>query len=147
MPVTACPYAVALRSKSRSVQTGVALGRYHELAAAARQQGRTLTAPHWVQQQLLFQPAMSPAGPPLRRPVVRLALGLFGVLSIASVVQWVRNEPLVPAPVVAAVSRVVTSATEATERLVQRFSAAPVAATEPSSKPALARPAVPPWAP
>jgi len=133
---------VELYLKSSAVRTGAALGRYHELAAAAQQRGSTVTAPHWVQQQLLLQPTASPAGP-LRRPVVRLALGLFGALSVASAVQWVRNEPLVPAPVVAAVSRVATSATEATERLVQHFSAAPASAEMPTSNPTPARPVGP----
>lgn len=118
--------------KSSPVQTGTALGRYHELAAAAQQLGRTLTAPDWVQQQLLFQPTVSLAAP-FRRPVVRLALGLFGVLSVASAVQWARNEPLVPVPVVAAISRVAAT----TQRLVQRF-VAPAAGVGAAAAPASA---------
>lgn len=102
------------------VQANIMLGRYHELAEEALRQGRTLTAPHWVQQELLFQPTVSRVGP-LRRPVVRVAVGLFLGLCGASAVQWMRNEPLVPAPVVAAVTQAATSASEATQRLVQQL--------------------------
>lgn len=77
-----------------------------------------------MQQQLGFQPTVSKVGP-LRRPVVQTAIGLFGVLCIASAVQWVRNKPLAPAPVVAAVVQVAASAAQATQELVQRFSEAP----------------------
>lgn len=124
--------------KGSSIQTKVALGRYHELAAAARQQGRSFVAPPWVQQQLVFQPTVSKAGP-LRRPVVRLAAGLFLVLGVASLVQWLRNEPLVPAPVVAAATRVAASASRATTRLVAQFTtpATPAAApARPAKAPA-----------
>lgn len=131
--------------KSSAVQTGVLLGRYHELAAQARQTGTTLAPPpRWVQQQLLFQPSVSRVGP-LRRPVVRLALALFGALIVASGLQWMRNKPLLPAPVVAAVSRAAATATQATQRLVQRFTASPVpavAALRPVAKrPVSVRPA------
>ena len=110
--------------KTRPVQTGVLLGRYHQLAESARGQGYTVVPPLWVQRQLSFQPTSSLAGP-LRRPAVRVALALFGALSVASAVQWLRNEPLVPAPVAAAVARVATAATQTTQRLVQRLVAAP----------------------
>ena len=59
--------AVEEQIKTSAVQTGVILGRYHELSAEARVQGRTLVAPVWVQQQLQFQVSTSKAGP-LRRP-------------------------------------------------------------------------------
>lgn len=127
--------------KTSSIQTGVALGRYHELAAAAQLRGRTVVPPLWVRQRLLMQPTVAAAGP-LRRPVVRLVLGLFAVLSTASVVQWVRNEPLVPVQVVAAVSRVASSASAATTQLVAQFSARP-AAEAPARGSAPARRAVP----
>ncbi|UYZ62003.1 carboxypeptidase-like regulatory domain-containing protein [Hymenobacter weizhouensis] len=115
--------------KRSPVQRGVVLGRYHELADEARRQGGTFVAPQWVQQQLIFQPTVSRMGP-LRRPVVRVATGMFLALSVASVVQWIRNEPLVPAPVVAAVTRAATSASEATQRFVEQFTEAPVAETD-----------------
>ena len=106
-------------SKS-TIQTSLALARYRELSAAAQLHGRTVAAPRWVQQQLLFQPIMSAAGP-VRRPVVRVAVGLFLALSVASGVQWLRNEPLVPAPVAAAVTRAATSVSRATRTLVTQF--------------------------
>ena len=117
-----------------SVRTRMALSRFHELTAAAQVQGRSITAPQWVQQQLGFQPTVSKVGP-LRRPVVQTAIGLFGVLCIASAVQWVRNEPLVPAPVVAAVVQVAASASQATRQLVRRFSEAPAAPARPERTP------------
>ena len=115
-----------------SSQTSLTLARYHELSAAAQLKGRTVTAPRWVQQQLLVPPLVAGAAP-LRRPVVRVALLFFVALSVASGVQWVRNEPLVPAPVVAAVSRAGVSIAKATSSLARRFtapqeSAAPVSA-------------------
>ncbi len=137
-----------------SIETSLALARYHELSEAARLKGRTVTAPHWVQKQLLLQPLVSGTGP-LRRPVVRVALLLFLALSVASGVQWMRNEPLVPAPVVAAVTRASVSISEATSSLVKTFvapqaaKAVPVsAATRPvrdrtkAAAPGLSRPAV-----
>ena len=105
-----------------SIQTSMALARYHELSEAAQLNGHTVTAPRWVQQQLLLQPLMSTASP-LRRPVVRVALGLFLALSVASGVQWMRNEPLLPAPVTAAVTRVAASVSQATQTLVKQFTA------------------------
>ena len=105
-----------------SIQTRLALTRYNELSEAAQLNGHTVTAPRWVQQQLLLQPLMSTASP-LRRPVVRVALGLFLALSVASGVQWMRNEPLLPAPVTAAVTRVAASVSQATQTLVKQFTA------------------------
>ena len=129
--------------KSSPVRTRMALSRYHELTAAAQVRGRSITPPQWVRQQLVFQPTMSRVGP-LRRPVVQVAVGLFGALCIASAVQWARNEPLVPAPVVAAVAQVAASASQATRQLVRRFSEAPPAPPRPeraltSVQPATAR--------
>ena len=105
-----------------SIQTSLALARYRELLEAARLKDRTVTAPLWVQKQLLLQPLVSGAGP-LRRPIVQVALLLFLALSVASGVQWMRNEPLVPAPVVAAVTRASLSISEATSNLVKKFAA------------------------
>ena len=113
-----------------SSQTSLALARYRELLETARLKDRTLTAPLWVQKRLLLQPLMSGAGP-LRRPVVRVALLLFLALSVASGVQWMRNEPLVPAPVVAAVTRASVSISEATSSLVKNFAAPQAAKTVP----------------
>ena len=120
--------------KASTIQTKMALGRYRELAAAAQAEGRTFEAPLWVQQRLRFQPTASVVGP-LRRPAVRVALVSFLALGGASVVQWIRNEPLVPAPVVAAVSRAATSASQATQRLVQQFTAPPAPIPAPVPKP------------
>ena len=105
-----------------SIQTSLALARYRELLETARLKDRTVTAPLWVQKQLLLQPLVSGAGP-LRRPVVRVALLMFLALSVASGVQWMRNEPLVPAPVVAAVTRASVSISETTSSLVKKFTA------------------------
>ena len=113
-----------------SSQTSLALARYRELLETARLKNRTVTAPLWVQKRLLLQPLMSGAGP-LRRPVVRVALLLFLALSVASGVQWMRNEPLVPAPVVAAVTRASVSISEATSSLVKNFAAPQAAKTVP----------------
>lgn len=121
---------------SSPVRTRMALSRFHALTTAAQARGRSITPPQWVQQQLGFQPTVSKIGP-LRRPVVQAAMGLFGVLCIASAVQWVRNEPLVPAPVVAAVVQVAASASQATRQLVQRFSEAPAAPTRPERMPSV----------
>lgn len=138
---------VEIYLKGSAIQRGVLLGRHHELAAAARAQGRTVATPLWVQQQLRYQASGSRVGP-LRRPVVRVALGMFAGLAVASGVQWARNEPLVPAPVVAAVTRVAASATQVTQRLVERFTepAAPALAPAPAlvpKRPVVARAAVP----
>lgn len=125
-----------------SIQTSLALARYRELSEIARLKDRTVTAPLWVQKQLLFQPLVSGAGP-LRRPVVRVALVLFLALSVASGVQWMRNEPLVPAPVVAAVTRASASISEATGSLVSKFATPQAAKTAPvpaATRPARARP-------
>ena len=126
-PTVAHKVEVYLRSSP--IQRGIVLGRHHELEAAARQRGTTLATPHWVQHELLLQPSASNAGP-LHRPAVRIALALFTALCLASGVQWLRNKPLVPAPVAAAVTRVAASAAAATGQLVQRFTrpAGPVAA-------------------
>ena len=121
-----------------SIQTSLALARYRELLETARLKDRTVTTPLWVQKRLLLQPLMSGAGP-LRRPVVRVALVLFLALSVASGVQWMRNEPLVPAPVVAAVTRASASISEATSSLVEKFVAPQVVKTAPV--PAAIRPA------
>lgn len=115
---------VELYLKKSPVQTSVVLGRYHELAAAAQRRGRTVMPPLWVQEQLLLQATAAPAGP-LRRPVMRLAVGLFAALSVASVLQWMRNAPLVPVRVVAVVSRVASSASAAPTRREQQFSPPP----------------------
>ena len=125
-----------------NTQTSLALARYRELLETARLKDRTLTAPLWVQKQLLLQPLVSVAGP-LRRPVVRVALVLFLALSVASGVQWMRNEPLVPAPVVAAVTRASASISEATSSLVEKFVAPQVVKTAPvpaATRPARTRP-------
>ena len=122
------------------VQTGILLGRYHQLAEVARTQGRTFAPPAWVQRQLIFQPTSSKAGP-LRRPVVQVALAFFLLLSVASVVQWIRNEPLVPAPVVAAVTRAATSARQATRQLVQQLQ--PAAPSRPAVAAVASAPAAP----
>lgn len=114
----AAAQAVEEYLKNSPIQKAVLLGRYHELAEEARRQRRSFAAPVWVQQQLIFQPSVSKVGP-LRRPVVRLALGLFLALSLASIVQWIRNEPLVPAPVAAAVVRAATHVSETTQRLTR----------------------------
>ena len=115
-----------------SIQTSLALARYRELLETARLKDRTVTTPLWVQKRLLLQPLMSGAGS-LRRPVVRVALLLFLALSVASGVQWMRNEPLVPAPVVAAVTRASVSISEATGSLVKKFAAPQAAKTVPVS--------------
>lgn len=113
------------------VQANIVLGRFHALAELARQRGQpALVPPAWVQQELLLQPTVSGVGP-LRRPLVQVALALFLLLGIASIVQWIRNEPLVPAPVVAAV----VQATQATQRLVERFSRPAVAKDAPPRPP------------
>ncbi len=112
-----------------SIQKSVLLGRYHELSAIATAAGRTLVPPRWAQLQLQRQASISAAGP-WRRPVVRLAGGVLLALCLASGVQWLRNEPLVPAPVVAAVVRAAASASQATQSLVQRFTAPASARTE-----------------
>lgn len=124
--------------KASPIQTNIVLGRHHELMTAAQAQGRTFVAPHWVQQQLLFQASNSKVAP-LRRPIVRLAGGLFVLLCLASIVQWIRNEPLVPAPVVAAVTRVAVSASKATQEVVRKFTEAP-AEVAAKPKPAAAKP-------
>ena len=123
------------------IQTSVLLGRYRELAAH-----ETLVPTAWVRHQVALA-AAPVARQPLRRPVVRLALGAFVLLVLASAVQWVRNEPLVPAPVMAAVARVAASTTQATRHLVQQLSPAapePVLADAPAPAPTaavVARPA------
>lgn len=127
------------------IQANIVLGRTQALMAAAKAEGQEFTPPPWVQERLRYQPAVSAAGP-LRRPVVRLALGLFLLLIGASVVQWLRNEPLLPAPVARAVAQVTSSATQATRHLVQQLTApsepAPVvAAPVPVSKPPRPHPA------
>jgi hypothetical protein len=120
--------------KQSPIQRSIVLGRYHELAAKAKQSDRELVPPRWVRQQLLQQASVSTFGP-LRRPVVRLALGMLLLLGGASVVQWLRNEPLVPAPVAAAMERATTATSEATQRFVKRFTA-PAAKASPASAPA-----------
>lgn len=105
-----------------SIQTSLTLARYRELLETARLKNRTVTTPLWVQKQLLSQPSVSGTAP-LRRPVVRVALLMFLALSVASGLQWMRNEPLVPAPVVAAVTRASVSISEATSSLVKKITA------------------------
>ena len=111
------------------IQKSVLLGRYHELSATATAAGNTLVPPRWVQMQLQRQASISAAGP-WRRPVVRMAGGVLLALCVASGVQWLRNEPLVPAPVAAAVGRAAATARQATQALVQRFSVPPAARPE-----------------
>ena len=125
-----------------SSQTSLALARYRELLETAQLKNRTVTAPIWVHKRLLLKPLMSGAAP-LRRPVVRVALLLFLALSVASGVQWMRNEPLVPAPVVAAVTRASASISEATSSLVKKFVAPQAAKAVPvptATRPARTRP-------
>ena len=122
---------VAYLEKS-SIQKSVLLGRYHELSTQANALGHTLVPPRWVQQQLLRQASYSAAGP-LQRPLVRVVLGVVLVLCLASGVQWLRNEPLLPAPVAAAVERAATSASQATRALVQRFTVPKPAAAQTST--------------
>ena len=117
------------------IQTNVLLGRYGELAAQ-----EALAPPAWVRHQLALA-AAPVAVRPLRRPTVRLALAAFLALVLASAVQWARNEPLLPAPVLAAVARVATSATQATRHLVQQL--APSAAAGPAVAKAAAGAAAP----
>ena len=93
--------------KTDSVERGVTLARYHELAA----EGRPLAPPPWIREQLQRQPSVSAWGP-LRRPVVQGGLLLLLVLGIFSAVQWVRNQPLVPIPVQLAFKRTVNSAAQ-----------------------------------
>ncbi|WP_223654453.1 carboxypeptidase regulatory-like domain-containing protein [Hymenobacter psoromatis] len=121
-----------------SVERGVTLARYHELAQLAQ----VPSPPQWVRRQLRRQPSVSAWGP-LRRPVLRLALGLLLLLGGFSVVQWVRNQPLVPVPVVAAFQRTINSAAQGLGRPVV-YTPAELAATLAPEKPvpaALARPA------
>lgn len=140
--------AVETYLKSSPIQANIVLGRAQVLLAAAQAEGDDFAPPLWVQAQLRQQPTASAAGP-LRRPVVRLVLGLFLLLITASVVQWLRNEPLVPAPVAKAVAQVATSATQATRHLVQRLTspseplppvnASPVALSKPVEQPTRAQ--------
>ena len=115
-----------------STQTSLALARYRELLETARLKDRTVTTPLWVQKRLLLQPLMSGTGS-LRRPVVRVALLLFLALSVASGVQWMRNEPLVPAPVAAVVKRTSLSIFEATSSLVKKIATPQTAKVVPVS--------------
>lgn len=107
---------------SSPIQANIILGRAQALLVAHQAEGQVFTPPRWVQEQLRYQPTVSAVGP-LRRRVVQLALGLFLLLIGASVVQWLRNEPLVPAPVARAVARAASSASQATHELVQRLTA------------------------
>lgn len=125
--------------KRSPVQANLALGRYHQLAAAAQRRGQTFVPPQWVQKQLLYQPSVSAVGP-LRRPAVRGALAVLVVLCGASGVQWLRNEPLVPAPVVEAVANV----SRATQTLARQSMATLYLADEVAAEPAPA--AAPPVA-
>lgn len=126
------------------IQTNVVLGRAQALLTAAQAEGRLYTPPPWVQERLRYQPTASGAGP-LRRPVVRLALGLLLLLVVASGVQWLRNEPLLPAPVARVVAQATNSAVQATHHLVQQLTApsAPVVAV-PASTPVRPTPHVRP---
>jgi hypothetical protein len=136
--------------KKSPIQVNILLGRYHELAEAARQQRRSFTPPQWVQQQLVFQPAVSKTGP-LRRPLVQGVLAILLLLSVASVVQWIRNEPLVPAPVAAAVVKAAVSVRDATQTIARK-SMVSLHLSEPAPQPQLAasslarKPAVAPTA-
>ena len=113
-----------------SVERGVTLARYHELAQLAA----LPSTPQWVRRQLRRQPSVSAWGP-LRRPVLRLALGLLLLLSGFSVVQWIRNRPLVPVPVVMAFERTVNSAAQSLGRPVV-YTPAEIAANLVPKKPA-----------
>lgn len=117
-----------------SVERGVALARYHELHAVAP----VASSPKWVRRQLLRQPSVSAWGP-LRRPVVQLALGLLLLLGGFSAVRWVRNQPLVPVPVMVAFQRTVNSAAQTLGRPVV-YTSADMAATLAPEKPAPAAP-------
>ena len=116
-PADAAAVEAVLRRDA--VERGVALGRSHELAAlAARQQpAQAFVPPAWVQQELRRQPSVSAWGP-LRRPSIQLALGLLLLLSGASIVQGIRNKPLVPAPVVASLKQATRTLSRATRQLV-----------------------------
>ncbi|WP_375418972.1 carboxypeptidase-like regulatory domain-containing protein [uncultured Hymenobacter sp.] len=130
--------AVEIVLEDDSVERGVALARYHELSAARRRQrGLALEPPLWVQQQLLRQPSVSAWGP-LRRPGVQLALGTLLLLGGFSAVQWVRNEPLVPKPVVATFRRTVNTAAESLGRAAV-YSPAEVEVAEPDPTPPASR--------
>ena len=81
-----------------AVERGVLLGRYHELATVREREGlQPLPPPAWARQQLRRQASASVWGP-LRRPSIQVSLAMLLVLSGFSVVQWLRNEPLVPQP-------------------------------------------------
>jgi hypothetical protein len=107
--------AVEQYLRTDAVQRGVALARYHQLAAA--HSGAALQPPAWVRQQLARQASVSAIGP-LRRPVVRLALGVLVVLSGTATVQWIRQEPLVPEPVVQSIQYAAKSVQQVTDKIV-----------------------------
>ncbi|AMR27888.1 hypothetical protein A0257_12845 [Hymenobacter psoromatis] len=123
------------------VERGVTLARYHEL----HQTARVASPPEWVRQQLLRQPSVSAWGP-LRRPVVQLALALLLLLGGFSAVRWMRNQPLVPVPVVVAFERTVNSAAQGLGQPVV-YTSTEIAATLAPEQPAPAAPARPANAP
>lgn len=103
--------------KKNPVQTRVALARWHQLAAQEKAAQRPpLVSPPWLLEQLAQQAIVSAWGP-LRRPIVQVVLGIALLLTVASVVQWIRHKPLVPAPVVASLQRAAKSVTQTTRRL------------------------------
>lgn len=103
--------------KKNPVQARLALARWHQLAAQVKtSQQPPLASPPWVLSQLALQPSVSALGP-LRRPIVQAVLLVALVLAAASVVQWIRHKPIVPAPVVASFQRVARSVTQATRSL------------------------------
>lgn len=103
--------------KKNPVQARLALARWHQLTAQAKAtQQPPLASPSWVLDQLALQPTVSALGP-LRRPIVQAVLFSALILAVASVVQWIRHKPLVPAPVVASFQRVARSVTQATRSL------------------------------
>jgi hypothetical protein len=119
------------------IQTSMLLGRYHELAAAARRRNRTITPPLWVQYQLTLQPTVSKVGP-FRRPAVRVALGLLTGLTLVSALQWMRNESLT-SDRVAAVAHIATSTAHATEQLARQSPVPLPDKVKPRPKPVAAR--------
>ena len=119
------------------IQTSMLLGRYHELAAAARRRNRTITPPLWVQYQLTLQPTVSKVGP-LRRPAVRVALGLFTGLTLVSALQWMRNESLASRRATA-VAHIATSTAHATEELARQAPVPLPDKVKPRPKPVAAR--------
>lgn len=131
--------AVETVLRGNAVERGLTLARCHELSAKVRRRrpAQEFRPPAWVQQQLLLQPSVSAWGP-LRRPSMQLGVGLFLAFSVASGVQWVRNKPLIPAPVVASLKQASRTLSRATQRLVSSAPLPAEAATDSTSWLALA---------